>query len=193
MNSPVVINCHGDTSGGGVFKLGSPVWREPQLQRAPYGESFRSCSYCGSIHPEDLIKLLEAGATMHGADWKYGWPHKFYVENIPNPHGGKTVKMGSRIGPDVTGTTPGSEWNSTCGHADCQLRTREHGYWELPFMEPAPKMMRAKFYNAHLKDCPDELFAKLAPLLKRHTGIEWTRDPERGVGYRAPTPGYQRT
>src|SRR5258706_3278773 len=128
---------------------------------------------------------------MHGADWKCGWPQKFYVENIPNPHAGKIVEMGSRSGPDVTEATPGAKWHPTCGHADCQLRTREHGYWNLPFMEPAPKTMTAKFYNAHLEDCSDELLAKLAPLLKQHTGIEWNRDPEKGIGYRAPRHGYQ--
>lgn len=186
------IKCHGDTTGGGVFKYGVPVWREPQLQREPYGEFFRSCSYCGSIHPEDLITLLAGGATMHGADWKYGWPHKFYVTNIPNPHAGKTVEIGGKAGPDITEQSPGVVWKGTCGHADCKQRTREHGYWYLPHLSPAPASMTAKFYNTHLMDCSDELFSKLTPLLQQHTGIEWNRDPVKGIGYKAPRPGYQR-
>lgn len=41
---------------------------------------FRHCKYCGSIHPEDLYNLLiEGKVTLGGSDWKYGWPHKFYV------------------------------------------------------------------------------------------------------------------
>ena len=42
------------------------------------GEHFRRCSYCGSMHPDDL-----AGEERWHAEWadqKYGWPHKFYVD-----------------------------------------------------------------------------------------------------------------
>lgn len=42
----------------------------------------RHCDYCGSIHPEDLMTLLQTGkARLSGADWKYGFPHKFYVSS----------------------------------------------------------------------------------------------------------------
>lgn len=37
------------------------------------------CSYCGSIHPEDLITIATAPVTLEIADWKYGWPHKVYI------------------------------------------------------------------------------------------------------------------
>jgi hypothetical protein len=184
------IKCHGDTTDGGVFAYGVPVWREPQLQREPYGEPFRSCSYCGSVHPEDLLAFLTAGATLHGADWKYGWPHKFYVEGIPNPHAGKLVEIGGKMGPDVIEKTPGAVWKNTCGHADCQKRTRDHGYWFLPMIASAPKTTQAKFYNTHLNDCSDELFAKLVPVLKQQTGIEWERD-EGVIKYQAPRYGHQ--
>lgn len=167
---------------------GHGAWREPQLQREPCGEPFRSCSYCGSIHPEDLIKLLKAGATLHGADWKYGWPHKFYVEGIPNPQAGKQVNVGGVVGPDITSTTPGAVFRSTCGHQGC----KEHGYWQKPFIELAPLTTRAKFYNEHLKDCLDELFAELAPLLELHAGIKWSRDSEGKLHYGSPSVGYQR-
>jgi hypothetical protein len=59
------------------------AWPAPSAEqswRQYAGESFRRCSYCGSIHPEDLIKLVGEGAEIQGADWKYGWPHKFYVK-----------------------------------------------------------------------------------------------------------------
>lgn len=74
MNFPVRPTCHGDVSQGGVFKVGDLAWRP---ERA--GESFRTCSYCGSVHPEDLLRLLGEGARLGGSDWKYGWPHKFYL------------------------------------------------------------------------------------------------------------------
>lgn len=45
---------------------------------------FRTCSYCGCIHPEDLV--AEPNWTAEWADRKYGWPHKFYV-SIPDRNG----------------------------------------------------------------------------------------------------------
>lgn len=39
----------------------------------------RRCSYCGSVHPEELVKHILAGGAVGGSDWKYGWPHKFYL------------------------------------------------------------------------------------------------------------------
>ena len=70
MKFPEVPTCHGEAWPRPV----QPRWET----RAP--ETFRRCSYCGSIHPEDLIRLVGEGCQIHGSDWKYGWPHKFYVE-----------------------------------------------------------------------------------------------------------------
>lgn len=40
------------------------------------------CSYCGSIGVAAAIQLLKtSGTTYSGADWKYGWPHKFYLNS----------------------------------------------------------------------------------------------------------------
>jgi hypothetical protein len=51
-------------------------------------DGLRWCSYCGSLHPEDLCNGLEQGRfKLGGADWKYGWPHKFYVSPVGNPGG----------------------------------------------------------------------------------------------------------
>lgn len=47
------------------------------------GESFRRCSYCGSVHPQDLLKARnegKIGSVDRSVDWKYGWPHKIYVD-----------------------------------------------------------------------------------------------------------------
>ncbi len=71
-----------------VFKIaGHTEWRPPRLRESKDADwnhilfEARTCSYCGSIHPEDLLRFLEqAGHTLGGADWKYGWPHKFYLQ-----------------------------------------------------------------------------------------------------------------
>lgn len=39
----------------------------------------KHCSYCGSVSPNDLRKLISEGASIELADQKYGWPHKFYI------------------------------------------------------------------------------------------------------------------
>lgn len=40
------------------------------------------CSYCGSMSVERAIQLLTTpGTKFSGSDWKYGYPHKFYISN----------------------------------------------------------------------------------------------------------------
>ena len=109
------IKCHGDVTQGGIFKFGKTVWRdaEPVHKDGYQGYVYRSCSYCGSINPDDLLKAVAAGAILEGADWKYGWPHKFYVRDIPNPIAGQQIKVGSSDGKPIMGQaskTAGMKW-----------------------------------------------------------------------------------
>lgn len=40
------------------------------------------CPYCGSMSTARAIRLLETPGTRYsGSDWKYGYPHKFYIGN----------------------------------------------------------------------------------------------------------------
>jgi hypothetical protein len=40
------------------------------------------CSWCGSISTLEAIRLLTTSGTRYtGSDWKYGYPHKFYLGN----------------------------------------------------------------------------------------------------------------
>ena len=127
-----------------VFKMTDAiVWYEPATERkdlAHHAAShYRTCSYCGSIHPEDLLKILQEHPTaLTGADWKYGWPHKFYLNG----------KLG------------------------------------LPF---------GKFYNDHLRDAgyDREAFILLISLIEKSTQIRFNIDPAKGLGFSAPSPGYQ--
>jgi len=64
-----------------LYRLVEGGKRVPADPTGVHGRPYRACDYCGSIHPEDLYKgLKDQGWTLHGADWKYGWPHKFYVQ-----------------------------------------------------------------------------------------------------------------
>lgn len=40
----------------------------------------RYCSYCGSLHPEDMYNLLDKADRVEFADMKYGYPHKLYID-----------------------------------------------------------------------------------------------------------------
>jgi hypothetical protein len=182
-------------------RFGPTFWREPRPlgEGSPYRETFRTCSYCGSIHPEDLYRHLTApaGAELHGADWKYGWPHKFYVEGIPNPAVGQPVPAGFRSWSEVTcpcGTTYQNHEHHAC--PSCAIGDRAPGVVVTPksetTMHPAPPTLWAKWYNAHLADLTPAGFALLAPLLEQHAGIAFTRDADGRIAWSAPSYGYQR-
>lgn len=65
--------------GGAAERWGGWSWRGPRR-----GEHWRTCSYCGSIHPEDLAVEIqgENPPRPEWSDFKYGWPHKVYVRGI---------------------------------------------------------------------------------------------------------------
>jgi hypothetical protein len=100
---PAADPVHG-SGWNSAARWGGWSWRKPRR-----GEFFRTCSFCGCIHPEDLApEITPAGpcricgevgweacfrsrpehpytpgsAYASWADRKYGWPHKFYVEGL---------------------------------------------------------------------------------------------------------------
>lgn len=107
--------------------------------------------------------LATPGSTFSGSDWKYGWPHKFYLETI-NPEADKLVQVGSssKMVDGVRVETP------IMGHHT---------------------MINHKFYNEHLKLHSKEEVAEFSDLSLLFFGIEWFLD-DRGLGYRA-IPGTQ--
>lgn len=80
MTFPQKPTCHDEspflTPEYAVWRPAGPTRDDGQGMNLAY----RSCGYCGSIHPEDLLAALKSGSTLGGADWKYGYPHKFYVK-----------------------------------------------------------------------------------------------------------------
>lgn len=183
-------------------RFGPTLWREPRPlggEGIPYRETFRTCSYCGSIHPEDLYRHLagEPGAELHGADWKYGWPHKFYVQGIPNPAAGQLVPSGFRSWSEaacVCGTTYRTYAHRAC--PSCGLGDLAPGVVVTPMSETllaaAPPHLWAKWYNAHLAELSAEAFDLLVPLLARHAGVTFMRDEHGCLVWQTPHYGYQR-
>lgn len=126
-------------------------------------DGFKHCGYCGSMDPVELAELINAGkAKMSGSDWKYGWPHKFYVD-VSNPHPDKQVKK------------------SSCYQNGVETNI-EYG--------PEGPTLHMKFYSEHLGLLDDETFTKVAPVISEACGIKWERK-EDGLHYTAPCLGYQ--
>lgn len=66
-------------------------WRNavaPNLETGPTTGRLRGCGYCGSMYPADVADAIRRGASGSFADFKYGWPHKVYLDKVPNPHAG---------------------------------------------------------------------------------------------------------
>lgn len=67
------------------------AWRgaeAPDIEAGRDTGRLRGCGYCGSMHPADVAAAIRAGARVEIADRKYGWPHKVYLREVPNPHAG---------------------------------------------------------------------------------------------------------
>ncbi len=71
------ITCHKNAPFVGVANDGKVEWKE--RQHGNYPSPYDHCSYCGSISPESLYTILSEGGRLERSDFKYGWPHKFYV------------------------------------------------------------------------------------------------------------------
>jgi hypothetical protein len=137
------------------------TWKQSWKDMQPAAHSLRCCSYCGSLHPLDLLDALKAGANLDPADWKYGWPHKFYVNGVPNELAGQTVEIGGTY--DAKGFTP--------------------------MMGEAPPHAYLKFHSEHLADLPEDKLAELSAAIEAQTGTRFTMEGGE-LHYRGRPPGY---
>lgn len=152
-------------------------WRPPRGRSGledPYDRPFRTCSYCGCVHPCDLMDLAaEHELQLEMADWKYGWPHKFYIEGIPNPAEGQTVLHYGYAARDrlLAMAAPGykPEPYDDCGR----------GWRVVVGTGTAPRTVVAKWYNLHLVDLTGEAFAQVTDFIARQSGIRFAFDGER--------------
>lgn len=156
--------CHGKV----MRYNGEPhAWRATENPNAR-DDNYRHCAYCGSLHPEDLLVILASHGSLHGSDWKYGYPHKFYVE-FPNPRAGETIETSRSYGGD----------NPPEG---------------TPTYGPAWHTLHAKFYTDHLLDegYSEAALTAILAALTQYSGIAWTRDAAGEVAYVSPCHGFQR-
>lgn len=164
--------------GKGKWPDGLVPWRDPVAPDMKTANTttgrLRGCDYCGSMHPADVAAAIRAGAQFHWADFKYGWPHKAYGRNIPNPHAGLPESRMSTSRPpegeeDRFVRLPAGYYNQATGEP-------EYTYCEKP--KPAPDTTHGKFYSVHLKDATKED----RETIERHLGARFVFDD--------PEPGY---
>lgn len=168
-----------------------PVWRPANDQTA-----FRTCSYCGCIHPEDLYSALLAGAKLGGSDWKYGWPHKFYVNAIPNANVGKLRRESST---SIRGEEPTAEEIESVhpylrpgGEVRIEKLFDDSKYLSVCVYNPQREVTDGKWYNTHLNDLNDIAFSAMTAALMKYTFIQFSRNADGALSYLAPRHGYQR-
>lgn len=118
-----------------------------------------TCGYCGSMHPQELAAAIRLGATVSWADWKYGWPHKVYVDKAPNRYVGHgEIRSGVTFcgRPDQAEIDAGkweryqSGFDSNTGQPAYSYRT------PLPAPTPASEHAWGKFYTLHLQEASAE-------------------------------------
>lgn len=139
-----------------------------QLSHASHWRDDRTCSYCGSMHPDDLFAAIEAGSEVGPTDKSY----KVYVD-IPNPKAGQPSVRSSanfNAGKGFIKVTPE---NIDALPLDKNQRgyAMEPGreYWVQPGIE-APRE-QGKFYFQHLSVEEQQRFIDLLNAKKINIGM----------------------
>lgn len=130
-----------------------PAWIRRPYKGGVYSiEHFRICSYCGCIHPGDMIELLLAGGSGFESSFK---PGKFLF-TTPNPVAGELVRMGTLPVPVFNWVhQPGTlliRLKEEASERDATVAERLIGHIEKPVFEPAPDLIRWPFYAEHTTD-----------------------------------------
>lgn len=161
----------------------APEWRDatpPDVDKGRNTGHLRGCSWCGSMHPSDLAAAIQAGAGGHWADFKYGWPHKWYVERVPNPHAGLLEVRG-------WSNSPTEAFKREVREPRFDQRTGERVADYVTYTEeptPAGPTTHGKFYTEHLQDATDEE----REIIERAMGLRFTFEGKgvRWTPYQAP-------
>lgn len=126
---------------------GPQVFSGPDKWEVSKHTGWRDCSYCGSMHPEDLFKCIEEkSCEISGTDKNY----KIYVQ-VAHPDAGSPCVLSSanfeHVGEGWVKVTP--ENVDSLPLDDYQRKHYNDGkHWVK--VEPRPKNAHLKFYYPHL-------------------------------------------
>ncbi len=162
--------------GGPPFRTGGGKWRERKDDGRGQPIPFPTCSWCGSMTPQQFIACIEAGCACEVADWKYGWPHKVYVM-VPNPNPDElrycgSTSVGSKICYNKDGTTY---------YEKTQEEPPEgYTYWDSQSgwsKKGTYRDSQLKFYTEHLEDLGPGELEKHHDLILKATGVHFKMGP----------------
>jgi hypothetical protein len=166
--------------GHRMAKANPPRWHEPRAAGAGRDtcQSTSFCSFCGSMKPSELVAAINAGANVHWSDFKYGWPHKIYVDDIPNQFAG-VMEARSSTSRQAHDPMPESQrvaegWAVPIVREEIEqtihdgVLTRENSTKWLDYNQysEAPAKTHGKFYTEHLKDATDDERAVIEKAMK---------------------------
>ncbi len=65
-----------------VHPQGFGGWPSGEAELWHDREGYQVCHYCGGLESHEMLSVLNLGLARNcsGSDWKYGWPHKFYLD-----------------------------------------------------------------------------------------------------------------
>lgn len=151
-------------------------WGRKTLRWRPHPDhpELLTCAYCGSMTCEDFVAALHGGGRVEVADWKYGYPHKVYLD-LPNPHPNKLHE----IGWSNAEQKPNGEGWERVRYPFWHRRKPGERRWRLKGLRPT---IHAKFYFVHLTGWP-KLEGEADEICKA-TGILFEND-SRGLRWRA--------
>jgi hypothetical protein len=131
----IEMKCHSDISPVFKtvpieFKVRGTRWPDcPEPGQEHFEpDIFPTCSYCGSLDVETVLQAFKTpGMKWGGTDWKYGWPHKFYIEIPCEPY--RRI-VGSSSG-------PGEKREFTWGES----KTRWHKFYSEHLIDATPEQL----------------------------------------------------
>lgn len=130
-----------------------PHWRRQRWRGEWYCRNhYRTCSFCGSIHPGDMIAMLRSGRSRLEECGKAA--KRILI--TPNPIAGRMVRMGSISG-RVFDHWPVSlrerlSADASQSELDPSIGERLSGHFERALLEPAPAEIEQPFFLNHTHD-----------------------------------------
>lgn len=137
-------------------RRGEGVYGASAKHRDHWGvrDGYRACSYCGSMHPDDLFAHIEAGTCkISGTDKNY----KIYVD-VAHPDKGKPAIFSS-----CSHKTPGYVFltKELCDQRGLDSYARAEYVGEYVKIEPHHGNAHAKFYYQHFDEAQQQRFIEL--------------------------------
>ena len=155
--------------------VANPAARDASARYVPY----RTCSYCGSIHPADMIAALDNGGRFEWAVGKVGY--KAYV-SVPVDLADQSIMQVSEIRTFpkfqcASCRASSSERPTPTSVCSCGSREfRIAGSFREEIYSPVGAVVQATFRAMHLYDLVDPAsFDRGARYIREATGVEVAR------------------